>query len=307
VPASEAYSRTEVRRLLALSERQLRSWEKEKFIPVCGTFTFSDLLALKTLVALRRGKVATSQIRLALTSLRIKMREVANPLTELKLYSDGRRIQVQIAGQRMEPITGQLLLNFDQAELSRLLSFPRKDADEKTNAAKASSRRAEAERWFEKGLELEQRGAPLEEVIKAYQQALVIDPTSAGALVNLGTIYFNARAWRDAERYYADALKVDPEYALAHFNLGNLFDETGDRPRALEHYRAALRANTAYSDAHYNIALLYQSIGQPLNAVRHWKAYLKLDPGSTWAAIARRELAKLRDSAIVPGSGAPRR
>ena len=304
MPASEAYSRTEVRRLLALSERQLRSWEKEKFIPASETFTFSDLLALKTLVELRKNKVATAQIRLAVTSLRVKMSEVENPLTELKLYSDGRRVHVQFAGQRMEPITGQLLLNFDQAELARLVSFPKKDIEEKPNPAKTSSRRAEAERWFERGLDLEQRGAPLEDVIKAYQQALVIDPSSAGALVNLGTLYFNARAWREAERYYNEALKVDPEYALAHFNLGNLCDETGDRARALEHYRAALHANTAYSDAHYNIALLYQSIGQPLNAVRHWKAYLKLDPGSTWANIARRELAKLRDSAIVPGNRA---
>jgi len=29
---------------------------------------------------------------------------------------------------------------------------------------------------------------------------------------------------------------------------------------------------------------------------------LKIDPGSSWASIARRELSKLRDSAIVRGS-----
>ncbi len=303
MPASEAYSREEVRRLLAVSERQLRSWEKQKFIPASEIFTFSDLLALRTLVGLRRSNVATAQIRLALTSLREKMREIENPLTELKLYSDGRRIQVQFAGKRMEPITGQLLLNFDQEELARLLSFPAKSA-EQADAAKATSRRAEAERWFEKGLDLEQRGAPLDDVIQAYQKALTMDPSSAGALVNLGTLYFNSRSWREAERYYVEALKVDSDYALAHFNLGNLYDETGDRERALEHYKNALRLNSSYADAHYNIALLYQSISQPLNAVRHWKSYLKLDPGSSWAAIARRELAKLRESAIVSGTRA---
>jgi hypothetical protein len=31
-----------------------------------------------------------------------------------------------------------------------------------------------------------------------------------------------------------------------------------------------------------------------MSAVRHWKAYLKLDPGDSWAVIARRELDKLR-------------
>jgi tetratricopeptide (TPR) repeat protein len=161
--------------------------------------------------------------------------------------------------------------------------------------------RREAEHWFEKGLDLEQTGAPSEEVIAAYQKAAEIDPTSAGALVNLGTVYFNSRDWRQAEQFYRKAVDVDPEYALAHFNLGNLYDERGDRTAALNHYMAAIAIHPRYADAHYNIALLHQSMGQPLKAVRHWKAYLTMDPGSAWAAIARRELAKIKEAAILRG------
>jgi len=308
VPATaHAWSREDVRRLIPVSERQLRSWEKQQFIASTGSFVFSDLLAIKTLVALRDSRIPVAEIRRTLAAIRARMSDVGNPLTEMKLYSDGRRIRVQFEGRRMEAKTGQLLLDFDQAEISRLVAFPDHPHGEAGNGAPApgvrrQNRRADAEMWFERGLQLEQDGAPLEEVIKAYQQALAIDPASAGALVNLGTVYFNARAWRDAERYYRDALEADPEYALAHFNLGNLFDEMGERAKALHHYQTALRINANYADAHYNIALLYQCLNQPLKAVRHWKAYLKLDPGSTWAAIARRELAKLRDSTIVPGA-----
>jgi tetratricopeptide (TPR) repeat protein len=96
---------------------------------------------------------------------------------------------------------------------------------------------------------------------------------------------------------------VDPEYALAHFDLGNLFDERGDRARAMEHYLTAIRIAPAYADAHYNVALLYQASHQAMKAVRHWMTYLKLDPTSQWATIARRELNKLRDAAVVHGSG----
>jgi tetratricopeptide (TPR) repeat protein len=64
---------------------------------------------------------------------------------------------------------------------------------------------------------------------------------------------------------------------------------------------SAIRFQSNYADAHYNVALLYQSTGQPLKAMGHWKLYLKLDPNSSWAAIARRELAKLKDSTIVRG------
>jgi tetratricopeptide (TPR) repeat protein len=306
VPApvnKQAYSREEMCRRLGVSERQLRSWEKQNFVSSGGSYSFSDILALRALMALRESKIPTAQIRKAVDAVRKRLRDVTNPLTELKIYSQGKKIEVQFEGQKMEPISGQLLLNFDEAEIKKLLSFPGRAADTSKSGGKQQERR-EAEHWFEKGLELEQTGAPMEQVIDAYRQASEIDPASAGALVNLGTVYFNARDWREAERHYRRALDVDPEYALAHFNLGNLFDERGDRAVALAHYLAALRIHANYADAHYNVALLYQSTGQPLKAVRHWKLYLKLDPNSSWAAIARRELSKLKESTIVRG---PRR
>ncbi len=300
-PATQqAYSREDVCRHLGVSKRQLDSWQKQHLLSAGGSFSFSDILALRTLVGLRKSKVSAIQIRKAVHAVRKHFREFENPLTEVKIYSQGKKIEVQFAGdKKMEAISGQLILNFDQAEISKLLSFPGQ-AEESEAARKMKSRR-EAEHWFEKGLDLEQTGAPVEEVIAAYRKAAEIDPTSAGALVNLGTVFFNGRDWRQAEQYYRLAIEVDPEYALAHFNLGNLYDERGDRPAALTHYVAAIRIHPRYADAHYNIALLYQSMGQPLKAVRHWKAYLTLDAGSAWAAIARRELAKIKEAAILRG------
>jgi tetratricopeptide (TPR) repeat protein len=303
VPApatQQAYSREEVRRQLGVSKRQLDSWEKQHLVPAGGSFSFSDIAALRTLVALRKSNVSAVQIRKAVHAVQKHFSEFENPLTEVKIYSHGKKIEVQFAGnKKMEAISGQLILNFDQAEISKLLSFPSK-AEESKASQKIKARR-EAEHWFEKGLDLEQNGAPSYEIIAAYEKAAEIDPTSAGALVNLGTVYFNARDWRRAEQYYRKAVEVDPDYALAHFNLGNLYDERGDRVGALERYLTAIRIHPRYADAHYNIALLYQAMGQPLKAVRHWKAYLTMDHGSAWAAIARRELAKIKEAAILHG------
>ena len=288
-----------MRRLLSVSERQIRSWEKQKFVAHSEAYSFSDLLALRTLAGLRNNKIPAAQIRRALSALRERLSDVDNPLTELKVYAEGRRIRVQFEGTKMESVSGQLLLDFDQAEIEKLLAFPEKSPV--ADKAGEQKKRIDAERWFERGLELEQSGAPMAEVVSAYERAVELDPASAGALVNLGTVYFNSRAMREAERHYRRALEVDPDYALAHFNLGNLFDEKGDRAKALGHYLEALRIHSNYADAHYNIALLYQALGQSLKAVRHWKAYLQIDPSSSWAAIARRELGKLRDSTIVRG------
>ena len=297
IATEQAYSRAEVRRLLGVSEQQLRSWQKQDFVRASSSFSFSDLLAMRTLAALRKNRVPASQIRKAVNAVRSKLRDVVNPLTELRLYSQGRKVRVQFGNQTMEPVSGQLLLDFEE-EINKILAFPEKQP-EAEKPAERNKKRLEAEHWFEQGLLLEQQGAQLEEIIFAYEKAAELDPTSAGALVNLGTVYFNGHAYRDAEKLYRKALEVDPNYALAHFNLGNLFDERNDRAKALFHYQAALRIHPNYADANYNIALLYQSTNQPMKAVRHWKLYLKLDPNSHWASIARRELEKLRDLTIV--------
>jgi tetratricopeptide (TPR) repeat protein len=296
--AKQAYTREETRRLLRISERQLASWEQQKFIEPVDAYGFRELLALRTLIKLRHSRVSPAQVRRAIAVLRTKIKQGENPLTDLKLYVDGKKIRVEIDGHTMEAGSGQLLLNFGQQELSRLLQFPVKD-----RGGEERTQRLSAERWFQRGLDLEQSGAAADEVIGAYQKAIELDPKSAGALVNLGTIYFNARKWIEAEKHYTQALDVDPEYSLAHFDLANLYDERGDRDRALSHYEAALRISPNYADAHYNVALLYQGSNQPMKAVRHWRTYLKLDPHSHWANIARRELTKLREATVVPGLG----
>jgi tetratricopeptide (TPR) repeat protein len=294
--AKQAYTREEARRLVGVSERQLKSWENQKLLPHHLQYSFRELLALRTLIRLRKDSVPAAQIKRALTALRRKLAHLEDPLTDLKLYADGKRIRVEIEGKAMEAESFQLLLNFDQIELRRMLEFPAKDPE-----VEEREKRAVAERWFQRGLELEQSGQAAETVIEAYEKALELDPKSAGALVNLGTIYFNGRDYPRAKKYYERALEVDPQYALAHFDLANLYDERGERAKAMEHYHAALKIAPNYADAHYNLALLYQGSNQTMRAVQHWTTYLKLDPAGHWANIARKELAKLRESAVVPG------
>ncbi|MEO8051408.1 MAG: tetratricopeptide repeat protein [Acidobacteriota bacterium] len=293
---SQSYTREVARRMLHVSEKQLKSWEQQKLVQPSAAYGFRELLALRTLIKLRNSRVPPQQIRRAIHALIKKLRGVEDPLTELKLYADGKRIRVELEGRAMEAESGQLLLDFDPGELSRLLEFRPKE-----NPRAEREQRQAAEHWFQRGLDLEATGALSGDIIEAYEKAIELDPASAGALVNLGTIYFNARDFARAEQYYIRATETDSEYALARFDLGNLYDERGDRTRALDQYLAALRISPNYADAHYNVALLYQSAHQPMKAVQHWMAYLKLDPSSEWAAIARRELDKLRNAAVVRG------
>jgi tetratricopeptide (TPR) repeat protein len=290
------YTRDEVQRLLGISARQLKSWHEQRLVPASDTYSFHDLIALRAVLKLRRDKMPPARIRQAVTALKSKLGESSDPLTEVKLYADGRRIRAQVGEQRMEAISGQLLLDFDREELDKLLTFPKKKESSQTAE---TSRKREAECWFQKGLEQEARGAPFEDVSGAYEKAIELDPTFSAAMVNLGTLYFHARNLHVSADYYRKALEANPDYALAHFNLGNLYDEQNDPVQAMFHYQAALRLDATYADAHYNLALLYQTGGEVMKALQQWSAYLKLDPGSSWAGIARRELHKLRAATIV--------
>jgi tetratricopeptide (TPR) repeat protein len=304
-PASErengVYGRSHVCRLLQISGRQLRTWERQQLIPELSEYRFSDLLLLKTIGRLRQENIPPLLLRRTLQALRARLSDSPQLFHEARIFKEGNTLHVRIGKHKMEALSGQLVLDFHEPGVNKLFQLARSEKQSERVAAEVR-RKMEADAWFERGLEQERIGGPMERIIEAYEKAIECDPQAAGALVNLGTIYFNGHAWADAEAQYLKALTIDPNYPLAHFNLGNLYDERGDFPNALEHYRAAIRLCPTYADAHYNIALLYQGRSDLLSAVRHWKAYLKLDSASSWSQIARRELAKLEAATVLPGA-----
>ena len=278
--------------MLGVSEQQLRSWERQGLIRGAESFSFADLTRLRTLRKLRENRVPTQRIGRAIASLKQKLSGVEDPLSELNLLPDGRRIAVQVEGQRMEPISGQILFDFETSE-GGVKSFPAAPPVNRVTQEK------QAEFWFQKGLALEETDAPIEEAIDAYRRAVDLNPYAAGAWVNLGTIHYRMRMFLEAEQFYQRAIDADPKYPLAHFNLGNLYDEQGQTDKAESYYASALRLNSRYADAHFNLALLFERKGDLMRAVHHWKTYLKLDPSSSWAQVARKQLEKLRDATVV--------
>lgn len=280
--------------MLGVTERQLRVWEKQGFIDAAANYGFDDLVALKTLKKLREDHIAPLLIQRAIRSLKTKLDHIDRPLAQLRITAEGKSIFVHVAGSKMEPITGQLLLDFDQKELDRLRSFPVKAAAPAPQLDEIKER--ESEQWFQRGLALEESGAHPQEALKAYRKAIEINPKASGALVNLGTISFRLKKFAEARAYYMRALDSDPTYPLAHFNLGNLYDEQGLLEDARKHYIEAIRLNPRYADAFFNLALLCERAGELLKAIGYWQKYLLLDGTSSWAVSARKQLERLKRS-----------
>jgi tetratricopeptide (TPR) repeat protein len=279
--------------MVNVTERQLRAWEAQGLVKPGASFGFSDILALKTLRKLRELKIAPARIRQAVASLKSKLDHIDYPLAQLRITAEGKRLTVHLGGTRMEPITGQLLLDFDSNEIEKLRSFPVKTAESRPIAP---GQEQVSEHWFQRGLALEESGAPVEDAVAAYRRAIESNPNAPGALVNLGTIAFRSRKMKEATAWYTRALEADPEYPLAHFNLGNLYDEQGTLIDARKHYVEAIRLNPRYADAYFNLALLCERTGDLLQAIGYWNTYLKLDATSSWASAARKQLDRLKKS-----------
>jgi tetratricopeptide (TPR) repeat protein len=287
------YRREDIRRLLQVSERRLRGWEKQGLVDAAGSYGFSDIAALRTIKRLSDLHFTAGQIRKAINGLKTRLEYIERPFEQARFTAEGRRIAVHVAGDKLDPISGQLLFDFD-ARNGPVRAFPAKRQEQ--TAAAAVAREAEAEAWFQRGLALEESGAPIQDAVAAYRAAVEANPRASGALVNLGTIAFRMRKLKDAEMLYRRALESDPGYALAHFNLGNLYDEQGNQAEARGHYLEALRLNPRYADTYFNLALLCERNNEILQAIGYWQAYLKLDSTSSWARAAKKQLDRLKRS-----------
>ena len=198
--AAETYTRSEVRRILKITENRLRSWERLDLCERRTDFGFADLIALKTLQKLREKRIPATRIKSSLASLGKKLAGIKRPLWDLKIVSDGKRVAVELPGGKMEALTGQMLFDFDASSLRPVTELSNREG-------RTADRVREAEDWFRRGLQLEEGGSAVQEAVDAYRKALELNPDAAGAWVNIGTLLYQQRELEEAERCYREALK----------------------------------------------------------------------------------------------------
>src|SRR6266851_9624956 len=279
--ATDRFSPEDVQRILGLTGKQLDYWDRLRLVSPrrergIRSYDFRDLIGLRTIKQLAENGVPANRLQRALAALREKLSQVQAPLTELRVLSDGKDILVERGGARLEPLSGQFVLNFEIGELDeRVRVMAGRNADE----------------WLATALAYEAEGKTRAQAIDAYDRALCIDPQKVDALLNCGTLYYEDGNLKKAAEYFMRALQVDPENALAHFNLGSVLEEVGRLEAARLHLRDAVRLDPNYPDAHYNLAFVCEKLGAYTEAQRHWQAYVTLDPSSPWCGYARQRLA----------------
>ncbi len=272
----KGYSTSEVAKLLGLSPSQVRGYVQSGFLsPERGprgelSFSFQDLVFLRTARGLLSERVAPRRIRAALRRLSEQLPD-GRPLTAVRIAMEGSRLVVADGTRRWQPESGQILFDFGVADLAKKVAPIVRRA---FREAQAEGPEFSADDWYEWGCELEP-GSP-GEAMAAYRRALALEPDHADAHVNLGRLLHEAGDAAAAEPHYAAALASRPEDATAAFNLGVALEDMGRLPEALLAYQKAVRIDPANADAHFNAATLAERLGRPAEALRHLRTYRKL-------------------------------
>ena len=274
------YTTRDISRLLGLSPSQIRSFVRSGLIePVRRAggrylFSFEELVFLKAARDLLSSRIGARRIQRALTRLRERMPEVGRA-SGLRLSAEGRRVVVGDGKTRWLPESGQILLEFEVAELARKVAPLARRA---FREAKTGPRQLSAEEWYGWGCELE--AVSPAEAREAYERALELDPEHPDAHVNLGRLLHEGGNAGVAETHYRHALAARPEDATAAFNLGVALEDLGRAEEALAAYERAAELDPSNADAHFNAASVCEQAGQVAAALRHLKAYRKLLRGS---------------------------
>lgn len=73
--------------------------------------------------------------------------------------------------------------------------------------------------------------------IATAQQSINLDPNNPQQYISLGGIYYQLKAWDQAQNQFQIAVALKPDYANSHYNLGHSLEQKGDKENALIQYR----------------------------------------------------------------------
>ncbi len=235
------------------------------------SYSFQDLIVLRTLGTLRAAKIPTKRINRTLREIKSSLPGEL-PLSGLSIVAVGDRIVVREGRALRESDTGQYTLALEVIDQGgALLMIDKRAASAASPIDETAPAADQAAAHFERAMRLEETDEPA--ALAAYQACVALDARHVEARVNLGRLLHLHGRLSEAEQVYCAVGTPD---ALLSFNLAVLLEDLEREDEAITAYRMALALDPGLADAHFNLARLHEHAGNTKEALRHLLAYRRL-------------------------------
>ena len=117
-----------------------------------------------------------------------------------------------------------------------------------------------------------------DEAIKAYGEAIKLDPNYKEAFYNKGLALAALDKRNEAIQAYNEAIKLDPNYKEAFFNRGLALAALNKRDEAIQAYDEAIKLDPNYKEAFFNRGLAFAALNNYDEAIKAYDEAIKLDP-----------------------------
>lgn len=124
-----------------------------------------------------------------------------------------------------------------------------------------------------------------EEAVKAFQEAVKLDPDLPEAHFRLGLAYEALDKREESEREYKKAVETykkyledHPDDSEAHYDLGQTYAGLGQYSDAIREYRQATKLKEDDADIYYDLGIAHTKLAQYDAAAAAFSKSLELDP-----------------------------
>lgn len=124
-------------------------------------------------------------------------------------------------------------------------------------------------------------GASTQQSIAELQTVSKQDPSDASVLLQLGSAYFLAERYTQAQKTFRQVLRLEPGDATATVRLAMVWQAEGDTQRAMDAIQGVLRTRPNDQEAHYSLAIVYFSLERVQDARTEWARAAAIDPTSS--------------------------
>ena len=276
--AAQTYSLRDLQSLLGVSRRILTGLIDAGFVrPARGRrnelrFSFRDVVLLRTAFKLQSAQIPSRRILQALARIKDEVPDEA-PLSGIRITAVGDAVAVTTGAAQWDAASGQLLLDFEVADLTGDVTFM------DSAPANRKAQEKQAEDWYALAEQLQETDVVGAE--QAYRKAIELSPAPHfHAYNNLGALLAGDESrCSHALEVFEDALQHFADAELIHFNYAVLLEQAERLEEAASSYLRCVEINAKNDEAAFNHATIIEQLGRLEEAAQAYIRCLEINPG----------------------------